>query len=162
MVNKLFYLSLLVVTIGCSENKDQNTPVVNTSDESEKLMQTSREWSASAGTRDADKTLSYWADDAIVIQPYHPVMSGKNAIRQMVESGFKDSAFKIQWDPEKAVISENGDMGYLIENSSVTMSDSTGTPKTEYTKSVTIWKKQKDGTWKNVIDVMTPALPPNK
>lgn len=32
----------------------------------------------------------------------------------------------------------------------------------EYNKGVTIWKKQADGTWKNVVDISTPDPSQNK
>jgi ketosteroid isomerase-like protein len=35
----------------------------------------------------------------------------------------------------------------------MTMNDSTGKPVTQHNKAVTIWRKQADGTWKNVVDM---------
>jgi ketosteroid isomerase-like protein len=40
-------------------------------------MQISREWSQAASTRDLEKTLSYWEDDAIVMSAGQPVFKGK-------------------------------------------------------------------------------------
>ena len=51
-------------------------------------MQISREWSKSAASDSIEKTLSYWADDAVVMSPGQPSMKGKNAIREMVEGAF--------------------------------------------------------------------------
>jgi uncharacterized protein (TIGR02246 family) len=133
-----------------------NQQTVDTKTEGEKLMNVSREWSKVAATRDVEKTLSYWADDATVISAGQPTLKGKQAIRQMVEGSFKDPSFKIGWAPESAEISKSGDVGYLIEHDDLTVNDSTGNPKTTRYKSITIWKKQTDGSWKNVVDVMSP------
>lgn len=119
-------------------------------------MQTSREWSDVAATRNADKVLSYWADDAVVISAGQPALKGKQEIRQMVEGSFKNPAFKISWAPESAEISKSGDLGYMIEHDEMTTTDSTGKAVVKKYKSVTIWKKQADGSWKNVVDVMSP------
>ena len=116
-------------------------------------MQVSREWSRIAATDSIDKIASYWADDAVMYSPGHPVLKGKKDIRAMVEGAKKDPAFKISWEPVSASISECGDMGYLIEKNQVTFSDSLGNPVTEKNTIVTIWRKDKDGNWKNEFEM---------
>ena len=74
----------------------------------------------------------------------------------MVETSLKNPNFSISWLPISAEVSESGDMGYLLENSKIVMKDSTGKEKIMTFKGVTIWKKQKDGSWKNAIDIMSP------
>jgi len=120
-------------------------------------MQTSREWSQIASTADIEKTLSYWAEDAVVMLAGQPILFGKKDIRKMVEESFKTPGFKISWEPQSVQVSESGDMAYLIEKESMSMNDSTGKTMTMYSDGVTVWKKQSDGSWKNVVDVSTPA-----
>jgi uncharacterized protein (TIGR02246 family) len=150
MKKKAFIGLILLATIGCNQ-KD-----IDIKSEGEKLMQLSSEWSKAASSRDVEKTLNYWAEDAIVISAGQPVLKGKNAIRQMVEGGYKNPSFQISWEPKSAEISKSGDLGYLIEDTHITVADSTGKPVTQHYKSVTVWKKQTDGSWKNVVDVMSP------
>ncbi len=109
-----------------------------------------------AATRDVEKTLSYWAEDATVISAGQPTLKGKQAIRQMVEGSFKNPGFQISWEPKNAEISKSGDVGYLLENTRMTMTDSVGKSSVQNFKSITIWKKQSDGSWKNEVDVMSP------
>ena len=125
--------------------------------EGEKLMQISREWSKSASTDSLEKTLSYWADDAVVMSPGQPVIKGKNAIREMMISTSKIPGFGISWEPLSVEISKSGDMAYMIEQNQVTMHDSLGNVKTEYNKAITVWKKSADGSWKNVVDIWNAA-----
>jgi ketosteroid isomerase-like protein len=131
----------------------------NQSNEAEKLMQTSRDWARAAAARDTEKALSYWADDAVMISNTHPEIHGKTGIREMVMGGFSDPAFSITWEPRSAQISKDGSMGYLLEDSKVTMKDASGNVTEQKFTSVTIWKKQPDGTWKNVVDVMVSKVP---
>ncbi len=138
---------LLLVLLGCNEQK------ADTKTEGEKLMQISREWSRSASTDSVEKTLSYWADDAIVMSPGQPQLKGKKAIREMVEGSFKIPGFKISWEPISVSIAKSGDMAYMIEKNQITMNDSLGNPITENNKSVTVWRKDPDGSWKNVVDM---------
>jgi ketosteroid isomerase-like protein len=129
------------------------------SKEAEKLMQTSRDWAKAAAARDTAKTLSYWADDAVMISNTHPEINGKVGIREMVMGGFSDPAFSITWEPRSARLSDDGSMGYLIEDSKISMKDASGKMSEENFTSVTIWKKQPDGTWKNIVDVMVSKIP---
>jgi uncharacterized protein (TIGR02246 family) len=142
-------LFALVFLSACREQTD-------TKKEAEKLMQTSREWSNVASSRDVEKVLNYWSDDAVVISAGQPVLKGKQAIRGMVESSFNTPGFQISWAPESVEISKSGDIGYMIEHDDMITNDSTGKPVTRHYKSVTIWKKQADGSWKNIVDVMSP------
>jgi len=147
-------ISIFVVLTGCGENK------VDTKNEGEKLMQISRDWSRSAATDSIEKTLSYWADDAVVMSPGQPPINGKNSIREMVEGTSKIPGFKISWEPLSVFVSKSGDMAYMIEQNQITVNDSLGKPLTEFNKSVTIWRKEADGSWKNVVD-MWNANPSN-
>ena len=129
-----------------------NQQPVDTKAEGEKLMQLSREWSKAAATDSMEKTLSYWADDAIVMSPGQPTIKGKDAIKAMVMGASKIPGFKISWEPLSVSVSANGDMAYMIEQNQITVNDSTGKPVTEFNKGVTIWRKEKDGSWKNIVD----------
>jgi len=115
-------------------------------------MQTSRDWAKVAATGDVERTLSYWADDAIVLEPDQHAHIGKAAIRQMVQASMKIPKFTITWSPESAVISKSGEIGYLIEHNRVTFADSTGKVHTQFGKGVTIWRKDASGAWKCIVD----------
>ena len=147
---------LLSALLSCQQKS------VDTKAEGEKLMQLSREWSQAAASRNVEKTLSYWADDAIVISGGEPVLKGKEAIRQMVEGSYQNPSFQISWEPQSAEVSKSGDLGYLIEDTKIKVNDSTGKPVINQYKVVTIWKKQTDGTWKNVVDVLSQLPSDNK
>jgi uncharacterized protein (TIGR02246 family) len=151
-MKKNILIGLVLLTFcSCSQQK------VDSKSEGEKVMQTSREWSQVASTADIEKTLSYWADDAVVMLAGQPILNGKKDIRKMVEESFKTPGFKISWEPQSVQVSESGDMAYLVEKESISMNDSSGKTMTLYSNGVTVWKKQTDGSWKNVVDVSTPA-----
>jgi uncharacterized protein (TIGR02246 family) len=156
MNTRIAAVVLLTALAGCNEHK------VDTKAEEEKLMNLSREWSQVAGSNDIEKTLSYWADDATVMSPGQPALKGKEAIRAMVEGMSKIPGFKISWEPISVSVSQGGDMAYLIEQNQVTVSDSLGRPITEYNKAVTVWRKEADGSWKNVVDMWNADPAQNK
>lgn len=149
-MKRIATILIVLSTVAC------NKPGVDKEAEGEKLMQLSREWSKAASSGDVEKTLSYWGEDAVMISAGEPILDGKPAIRKMVEESFKMPGFRISWEPQSVEVSEGGDMGYIIENSQVSYRDSSGTPVVLHNKAVSIWRKQEDGAWKNVVDISTP------
>src|SRR5215217_5159699 len=97
-----------ILLLSCSQSK------VDKKAEGEKVMQLSREWSQAAYAGDIEKTVSYWADNAVVMSADQPVLNGKEAIRQMVKESYKMPGFRISWQPQRVEVSESGDMAYLL------------------------------------------------
>lgn len=137
----------LVLLTGCA------SPAVDVDAEEQHLMELSREWSSVAAGDDVEALMSYWADDAVMMAPGQPPLRGKEAIREFVSSAGSIPGFSVSWEPLEAHVSESGDMAYLIEQNQMTLPDSTGALMTRYNKVITIWEKQEDGFWKNVVDM---------
>ena len=145
-MKNLIYIFIIFFTFSCCEEQQ----VVDQQAEGEKLMEVSRQWAKAESREDI---LSYWAEDAIFIGSGQPSMKGKDKIAKMLEATENIPGFNVTWEPHEAYVSKGGDLGYLIENLSVTYHDSLGNPVTEYRKAVTIWKKKADGNWINVVDI---------
>lgn len=146
-MNRLSLLFALILLISCNQEK------VDTEKEGQLLMQLSREWSKSAATDDIEKTVSYWSDDAIFISSGQPTLEGKKSIREMVEGMSKIPGFKISWEPISVSVSESGDMAYMVEKNKLTYNDSIGNPIITTGRVVTVWKKNNNGEWKNMVDI---------
>ena len=145
-------LMIAACSSGTSAGGSASSTATNSVNDKAALMQTSREWAKAAASGDVDRILSYWADTAIVLEPDRPALVGKKAIRKMVEGTAKIPSFSITWEPERAWVSLTGDVGYLIERNKVSFADSTGKVHTQYGKAVTVWTKDLNGNWKNVVD----------
>ena len=144
MIRATVTLILLIIILSCS------TQTVDQTAEGEKLMELSRQW-AKASTQ--EDILSYWADDALVMAPGQPALRGKAALTKMIEGTANIPGFEVSWEPKEVFVSKSGDLAYLIEQNYFSVNDSLGNPIRTYNKVVTIWKKQEDGTWKNVVDM---------
>jgi uncharacterized protein (TIGR02246 family) len=155
-MKRITFISLALIIFSCNEKK------VDKKAEGDKVMQLSRDWARTASTGDVEKTVNYWADDAVLISAGQPLLKGKQAIRQMVEESYKIPGFRISWQPQSVEVAESGDMAYIIENSQISFTDSTGKSVTQNNKAVSIWRKQADGSWKNVVDISTPDPSQNK
>lgn len=125
--------------------------------DADNLMQTSREWSKVAASGNINAILGYFDDNAVMISEGQPPVRGKQAIREYLTETVKIPGFKIKWEPQEAKVS--GDMGYLIEKTSVTMTGPQGTPMTQQLQALTVWRKHPDGSWKNVVDMSASAAP---
>src|SRR3981081_2549123 len=54
------------------------------------------EWSKAAGAKDLDKTVSFYADDALVLPPNEPAVTSKDGIRNLWK-GLIDSVTDVSW-----------------------------------------------------------------
>jgi uncharacterized protein (TIGR02246 family) len=116
-------------------------------------MDLSREWAKVAKTDSLERILSYWADDAVCLFPDQGVIKGKEAIREMLKGTANIPGFEVSWEPKEAYVSSDGDMAYVIAQNSFNLPDSLGNIMTTYNKSIEIWRRQNDGSWKCVVDM---------
>ena len=113
-------------------------------------MQVSRDGKGRGG-RDVERTLSFWSDDAMTLEPDRAAIVGKSGLRNCSDRLQDPNSASL--GPGQAVISQAGDMGYLIEHNRITFADTTGKVRTVFGKVVTIWKKDSNGNWKCVVDI---------
>ena len=91
--------TVVVATAGCNSGSSNSgtassTPTAS-NEEAAALMQVSRDWAKAAESRDVERVVSYWADDAIVLEVDQPALVGKAAIRGMVQGAFQNPQFSI-------------------------------------------------------------------
>lgn len=110
-------------------------------------------WSKAAGARDLDKTVSYYADDAIVLPPNEPMVTTKEGIRNLWK-GFLDGLTSISWTTTRVETSKAGDMAVTTGTYEMTMKDGTK----DRGKYCEVWEK-KVGTWKVATDMFSSDLP---
>jgi ketosteroid isomerase-like protein len=97
--------------------------------------------------------MSYFADDAAAFPAGKPLLSGRENLRENYSRMFKLPEFSLTWRPVKADAAESGDIGYSIGTSEFKYRDKEGKIVAEHGKYLTVWKKQKDGSWKVVADL---------
>jgi ketosteroid isomerase-like protein len=122
--------------------------------EQQKLLRRDAEWAdlATAG-KDIEKILSYWSDDAQVIEPGQPVYTGKAAIRAYVRASLQTPGFKIHWVSEKPVFSADGKMAYMPGTDELTVPGANGALMTLHMRGISIWRLDPDGEWRCVVDI---------
>ena len=120
-------------------------------------------WSKDAALKDAAKMASYYSSaDAVALFPNSPPIAGRDDIQGAWTSLMRDPNFTLTFQSTKADASRGGDLVYTVGAYSLTTSDPKDKkPVTDKGKYMTVFKKQADGTWKAVADMINSDLPAN-
>ena len=104
---------------------------------------------AEKGIADA---FDFFADsNAVIRRSGDSVIQGKENIRKFYSAEYFKAA-SVKWSPDFVDASEKGDLGYTYGKYIWQSKDSAG--KVNESKGIfhTVWKKQKEGSWKYVWD----------
>ena len=151
----LVLLLLLALATACQTQSAADT---RSTDEAT-LRNLDSEWSKAAGARNVDKTVSYYASDAVVMPPNIPALNTKEAIRGLWQSMLGSPGFSGGWTATRVEVARSGDLAYVSGNYDFTEKDAGGAPMTDKGKYLEVWKKQSDGSWKCVVDMFSSDLP---
>jgi len=150
----LIVMVLAVVNAGCGARHKVDIAAEETT-----IRRTDAAWLAAASAHDLDGILPFWSDDATILAPGTPAIAGKEAIRKYVSAAFATPGFSITWKTDKIEVSQAGDFAYSSGIDRISLTTPDGKTVTEENRAVAIWKKQPDGSWKCVMDVMSPGPP---
>jgi ketosteroid isomerase-like protein len=116
------------------------------------LRQLEADFMNAAAERGSAGYISYYADDSVELPNGGPIIQGKVNIAKGM--GFLDEKDNhLTWSPVGADISASGDLGYTYGTFEFRSKDKDGKPVVDRGKYTSIWKKQKDGSWKVVLDM---------
>ena len=124
-------------------------PVTRNSKEDDALLKTDIAFAkASVATSAAEAFAIYLADDAMQMPAGANPVVGKKAILAGMGSGYV-----LSWEPKKAEVAKSGDLGWTWGTYELHTKDAEGKPIVRYGKYVNVWRKQKDGTWRVILDM---------
>jgi ketosteroid isomerase-like protein len=123
------------------------------------LRDADAQWSKAAGTKDLDKTVSYYSDDASVMPPNASAATTKEAIRKVWQDLLASLGLVVSWKATKVEVARSGDIGFVSGIYELTMNDASGKPVPDHGKYVEVWEKQADGKWKCGADIWNSDLP---
>src|SRR5713226_2209161 len=148
-------IGLLTLSIACT-----SVAVTDTRDNDVKAVKdVEAAWVKDAATKDPDKFASYYADDASLLLPNAPVITGKEKIKAAAASMFADPNFALSFQSTRVEASKGGDLVYSVGTYSMTMSDPKDKkPTTDRGKYLTVFRKQSDGSWKAIADMINSDL----
>ncbi len=119
------------------------------------------QWNQDFAARDQEKLVAHYTDDGVVMVPGAPPASGKDAIRSSLKGMLADPALSLHFHSTKVDIAKSGDLAYVLGVYTFDFTD----PQTsqvihDHGNYVTTYRKQTDGSWKAVADIVTSEVPP--
>jgi ketosteroid isomerase-like protein len=131
--------------------------------EREAIAKSEAEFEKARAEKGLEGWLSYFADDTADFVRGGPFTFTKEEMRKHLEKTF-DPADQLTWKPVKIEVAASGDLAYSLGTWQLKGKDPKGNDVTQTGKYITVWKKQKDGSWKVVADTGTvdpsPAAKP--
>jgi len=123
------------------------------------LKQLEGEFMKAAAEKGSAGYMSYYAENAVEVPNGAPLIQGKANIGKTM--GFLDDKNNLlTWMPVGADISSSGDLGYTYGSFEFRSKDKDGREHVEHGKYTSIWKRQKDGSWKVVLDMGNATAEP--
>lgn len=144
-------LTLLVIAGSAVSVAQQSNP----NPDEQAIRKLDKEWSAAAGSKDLDKTISFYSDDASALPFNAPIATGKEQIRQVWAHLTSLPGFALTFGPTKIEVAKSGDLAYDVGTFELKANDAQGNTATQVGKYVVVWKKQSDKQWKAILDMFS-------
>jgi ketosteroid isomerase-like protein len=116
-------------------------------------------WSQTAGAKQLEDGLSYYADGAASFYPNVPVATNMEAIRKNWATMLALPSLSLGWKVSKVDVASSGDLAWAYGTSEISYNDPKGNPIKDRGKWVDVLRKQPDGKWKIVADIFNSDLP---
>lgn len=145
-------LALLAVSAGAT--------LAQTKGEAEKgIRAADTAWLRAYAEKDIEKATAALDEQGSMLPPNAPIAAGKEAARKIIASAFAIPGYNLVWHIDKIGVASSGDLGYTSGPYEFSWNDASGKTIFDKGKSLTIWKKQSDGSWKVLYDMFNSDLP---
>jgi ketosteroid isomerase-like protein len=123
------------------------------------LLKVDREFSERSVELGAPESFLHYIDDScVLLRPNRYPVIGRDKIAAMFSK--PDTSLILSWKTLHADVSASNDLGYTYGIYTIQMDSPEGKVVTKEGTYVTIWKKNKDGEWKFVLDTGNQGLGP--
>ena len=140
---------LITINVGDSSKKNDNKLIEQNK---QSLIKADNDFYIASIEKGTGKAFIDFADDSVILlrQQQFPIIGKSELAKYYINRESEKTPLK--WEPLKAEASLDGSLGYTFGKWEYTNIDKGGKESTSYGNYVTIWKKQKDGSWKYVLD----------
>jgi ketosteroid isomerase-like protein len=154
---KYLGLSCVLLFLGCDSTVKQ--PGSTRAADEAAVRQTDENWNKAAQSKKVDDWVAFYSEDAVLLPPNDKKASGKESNRKVIADLLALPGLALSWEPAKVEVAQSGDLAYTQGSYQLTSTAAKGKSWTDRGKTLEIWKKQADGTWKCVADMWSSDLP---
>jgi len=124
-----------------------------------KLRAQEKRWNTDIKTRDAAKFASYYDEHATVMDPFLAPQHGRAAVEAGMKQVFKDPNFSLTFEADAVRVTDElaYTQGHCVETETDQATHAKVTNPCSY---VTVYKHERDGSWKAIEDIASPSAPP--
>ena len=141
----LTYFFMAVALSACTAKENHNK---NKQADKAALIEADKAFSKMSGEKGMKNAFIEFIDsNGVLLRPGHFPIAGANAIDYIIQQN--DTGYMLIWEPHFADIAASGDLGYTYGIYELRPRSKDTVIYGSYTS---IWKKQKDGKWKFVLD----------
>ena len=116
------------------------------------LLAADRAFDAATAEKGFDGFSSFLAENVSTLRANQPVISGKAGMQRVWKPLLENKSVSLRWQPISAEISKSNDLGYTVGSFTLKQTDEKGVVATGTGKYLTVWRLQKDGSWKVEFD----------
>jgi len=110
-----------------------------------------REFMAAFNQGDAAGVAAAYTEDAQILPPVAPAMTGRQAIQQFWQSVMGMGVRQVELRTEHAEAA--GDLAYEVGSATLIIQPEGGAAATDTVKYVVVWKRQVGGPWQLAVDI---------
>lgn len=150
----VFFLGIAILSIGACAKE------INIEADIAAIKNLTENYDAAINSGDLDSWMSLYTDDAVRMQPYMPALSGKDAIRSLMQSFFEKYTIDLKETIEEVIVA--GDWAFARGTFKYTLTPKAGgEPIRDSGKWMALHKRQPDGSWKIHRNIYNSNLPPS-
>jgi ketosteroid isomerase-like protein len=125
----------------------------------QQIMQADADFAAAVASRNRERFLSFIADATTFNGGTPGEIHGRDAVLAEWSGFFEAGGPTLSWAPTRGAVIGAGDVGYTTGRSVMKGKGPTGVITERLGEYLTVWRKQRDGSWKVVFDTGS-TLPP--
>jgi len=146
-MKRTLVLALLFLVYSCTENRTTDTTTAK-----KEIADAEKAFATMAKEKGIAEAFAFYADsNAVIKRKNDSLIKGKEGIKNFYSSDFYKNA-SVTWSPDFIEASPDGNLGYTYGKYLWQSKDSTGKVNEAHGVFHTVWKKQKDGSWRYVWD----------
>lgn len=142
-----FLFTAVILLAACSTDR----PIKDQEQLKLEIMAVEKQFNDLAQKEGTAKAFAAFAASDAVIKRGEQLIKGNETIADWYQKNSNPDA-SLSWKPDFVEVSASGDLAYTYGQYAYTVNDSTGNPTRHTGYFHTVWKRQKDGSWKFVWD----------